>query len=91
MLREALQSETDDGCKISSSRVKWLTGADTITGRNPHDKEEKEVFVKKVSYWQWVCPECGETNEETEGPEGRPLCCVFCRVKFPLSRIWVQQ
>ena len=39
-LRMAFASETDDGCKISSSRVKWLTGNDTITGRNPHDKYE---------------------------------------------------
>ncbi|MCP3941679.1 MAG: DNA primase [Desulfobacteraceae bacterium] len=37
-LRMAFASETDDGCKISSSKVKWLTGNDTITGRNPHDK-----------------------------------------------------
>jgi len=37
-LRMAFASETDDGCKISPSRVKWLTGNDTITGRNPHDK-----------------------------------------------------
>lgn len=39
-LRMAFASETDDGCKISTSRVKWLTGNDTITGRNPHDKYE---------------------------------------------------
>ena len=37
-LRMAFASETDDGCRISPSRVKWLTGNDTITGRNPHDK-----------------------------------------------------
>lgn len=37
-LRMAFASETDDGCKISPSRVKWITGNDTITGRNPHDK-----------------------------------------------------
>ncbi len=37
-LRMAFGSETDDGCRISPSRVKWLTGNDTITGRNPHDK-----------------------------------------------------
>jgi len=37
-LRMAFASETDDGCKISPSRVKWLTGNDTIIGRNPHDK-----------------------------------------------------
>jgi len=39
-LRMAFASETDDGCRISPSRVKWLTGNDTITGRNPHDKYE---------------------------------------------------
>jgi putative DNA primase/helicase len=39
-LRAAFASETDDGCKISPSRVKWLTGNDTLTGRNPHDKYE---------------------------------------------------
>lgn len=37
-MRMAFASETDDGCKISPSRVKWLTGNDTIVGRNPHDK-----------------------------------------------------
>lgn len=39
-IRTAFASETDDGCRISPSRVKWLTGDDTITGRNPHDKHE---------------------------------------------------
>lgn len=39
-LRMAFASETDDGCRVSSSKVKWLTGNDTITGRNPHDKHE---------------------------------------------------
>jgi putative DNA primase/helicase len=39
-MRMAFASETDDGCRISPSRVKWLTGNDTITGRNPHDKYE---------------------------------------------------
>jgi len=39
-LRMAFASETDAGCRISPSRVKWLTGNDTITGRNPHDKYE---------------------------------------------------
>jgi putative DNA primase/helicase len=39
-LRLAFASETDDGCKISPSRVKWLTGNDKLTGRNPHDKYE---------------------------------------------------
>jgi len=39
-LRLAFASETDDGCRISPSRVKWLTGNDKLTGRNPHDKYE---------------------------------------------------
>jgi len=39
-LRMAFASETDENCRISPSRVKWLTGNDTITGRNPHDKYE---------------------------------------------------
>lgn len=39
-IRYAFASETDDGCRISTSRVKWLTGNDTLTGRNPHDKYE---------------------------------------------------
>lgn len=37
-LRLAFAAETDEGCKISPSRVKWLTGDDTLVGRNPHDK-----------------------------------------------------
>jgi putative DNA primase/helicase len=37
-MRVAFASETDQGRKISPSRVKWLTGGDTLVGRNPHDK-----------------------------------------------------
>jgi putative DNA primase/helicase len=39
-LRLAFASETDDGCKISPSKVKWLTGNDTLTGRKPHGEFE---------------------------------------------------
>ncbi len=39
-LRMAFASETDDGSRISPSKVKWLTGNDQLTGRNPHDKYE---------------------------------------------------
>ncbi|EMS79182.1 phage/plasmid primase, P4 family [Desulfotignum phosphitoxidans DSM 13687] len=41
-LRMAFASETDEGRKISPSRVKWLTGRDPIRGRNPYDKYEVE-------------------------------------------------
>lgn len=37
-LRIAWASETKDGVKISAAKVKWLTGGDTLKGRNPHDK-----------------------------------------------------
>ncbi len=37
-LRLAYASETDEGRKFSSSRVKWLTGGDYLTGRWPWDK-----------------------------------------------------
>ena len=37
-MRIAFASETDEGRKFSSARVKWLTGGDPLVGRNPHDK-----------------------------------------------------
>jgi len=49
-LRMAFGSETDDGCKISPSRVKWLTGKDTIRGRNPHDKFEQEFLPSHLLF-----------------------------------------
>ena len=39
-LRIAFASETDEDRKFSASRVKWLSGADTLVGRAPHDKLE---------------------------------------------------
>jgi len=39
-VRLAWGSETDDGRRISPSRVKWLSGGDTLVGRHPHDKYE---------------------------------------------------
>lgn len=37
-LRMVWASESDEGRRFSPSRVKWLTGGDTLTGRYPHDK-----------------------------------------------------
>ncbi|RLB69137.1 MAG: DNA primase, partial [Deltaproteobacteria bacterium] len=37
-LRFVYASETDEGRKFSSSKVKWLAGGDTLTGRWPNDK-----------------------------------------------------
>lgn len=39
-LRIAIASETDDGRRFSTSRAKWLSGGDTLIGRNPHDRRE---------------------------------------------------
>lgn len=39
-LRLAFASETDEGRKFSTSKAKWLSGGDTLTGRNPHDRHE---------------------------------------------------
>ena len=39
-LRIAFASETDEGKRFSTSRAKWLSGGDTLTGRNPHDRHE---------------------------------------------------
>jgi len=38
-LRIAFASETDENRRFSQSKVKWLTGNDSLTGRNPHDRE----------------------------------------------------
>lgn len=37
-LRMAFASETDEGHRFSTSKVKWLTGKDELVGRSPHDK-----------------------------------------------------
>lgn len=35
-MRFVLASESDEGRRFSASRVKWLTGGDTLTGRRPN-------------------------------------------------------
>ena len=39
-LRLAFASESDEGRRFSPSKVKWLSGGDTLVGRHPHDKYE---------------------------------------------------
>ncbi|MFC1799116.1 phage/plasmid primase, P4 family [Thermodesulfobacteriota bacterium] len=41
-LRMAIAAETDQGRRFSTSKVKWLSGSDTLTGRYPHDKHPTE-------------------------------------------------
>lgn len=37
--RIAVAAESDENRRFSHSKVKWLTGGDTLTARNPHDRE----------------------------------------------------
>lgn len=37
-MRMAFASEIDEGQRFSAAKIKWLTGKDELTGRNPHDK-----------------------------------------------------
>lgn len=37
-MRIVWASESDEGRRFSPSRIKWLTGGDTLVGRNPYDK-----------------------------------------------------
>lgn len=39
-LRIAFGSEADEGRRFSPSRVKWLSGSDSLVGRAPHDRYE---------------------------------------------------
>jgi len=39
-LRIAFASETDENRRFSPAKVKWLSGGDTLVGRNPNDKYE---------------------------------------------------
>jgi len=39
-MRIVIASESDEGRRVSSSKIKWLTGGDTLVGRYPHDKCE---------------------------------------------------
>jgi len=39
-LRMAFASEADEDRKFSPSRIKWLSGSDTLVGRSPHDRRE---------------------------------------------------
>jgi len=39
-LRYAYVSETEDNAKVSASRVKFLTGKDTLKARSPYDKRQ---------------------------------------------------
>lgn len=70
-LRLAFASETDQGRRFSTSKVQWLTGSDTMTGRYLYDKRDVEfkpthtlalltnhkpnVSDNDYAFWERVC------------------------------------
>ena len=57
-LRLAFASETDEGRRFSTARVKWLVGGDTLVGRLPHDKHEIRFRPTHTLFLlQTICPE----------------------------------
>jgi putative DNA primase/helicase len=49
-LRIAVASETDEGRRFSSSRVKWLSGGDTLVGRSPFAQQEISFTPTHILY-----------------------------------------
>lgn len=49
-LRMAFASETDEGRQFSSSKVKWMSGGDTLVGRLPHDRYETHFLPSHTLY-----------------------------------------
>ena len=43
-VRLVTASETDENCRVSTARIKWLTGGDTLVARGPHDKYEVQFL-----------------------------------------------
>ena len=43
-LRLAIAQETDQGRRFSTSKIQWLTGSDTMTGRYLYDKRDVEFI-----------------------------------------------
>lgn len=70
-LRLAFASETDQGRRFSTSKIQWLTGSDTMTGRYLYDKRDIEfspthtlilltnhkpsVNDNDFAFWERVC------------------------------------
>ncbi len=77
-LRIAVASETDEGQKFSSSRVKWFSGGDTLTGRSPYDK--------RLISFQPTHLLCLLTNNKPHAPANDfPFWERLLLVDFPIS------
>lgn len=77
-LRVAFASETDDGRRFSTSRVKWFTGSDTLTGRYPYDKKPIRFKPQHTLFLL--------TNDKPHAPDGDFAFWERIHlIKFPLS------
>jgi putative DNA primase/helicase len=59
-IRMAFASEIDEGQRFSVAKIKWYTGKNELTGRNPHDKYQ--------SYFDPTHTLFVETNHQPQAP-----------------------
>lgn len=77
-LRIAFGSETDENRRFSPSKVKWLSGKDTLTGRNPYDKRPTTFYPSHTLFLM--------TNERPGAPTDDKAFWTRVRlIKFNLS------
>jgi putative DNA primase/helicase len=63
-LRLANASETDDGRRFSSSKVKWLSGGDTLQGRWPYDKRMTDFAPTHTLFLQTNHPPHAQSSDK---------------------------
>jgi len=63
-LRLANASETDDGRRFSSSKVKWLSGGDTLQGRWPYDKRLTDFAPTHTLFLQTNHPPHAQSSDK---------------------------
>ncbi|MCG8639166.1 MAG: phage/plasmid primase, P4 family [Desulfobacterales bacterium] len=80
--RFVFASETDQNCRISPSRVKWLTGNDTLSGRNPNDKYEVNF---RPTHSMWL-----QTNNDPHAPAD-DYAFWERMIKFPFNLSFVNR
>lgn len=76
--RLAFASETEQNHRFASSKVKWLSGGDSLTGRSPHDRDITTFAPSHLL--------CLATNfKPRANPEDRPFWLRMQFVDFCLS------
>jgi putative DNA primase/helicase len=84
-LRLAWASETKEGAKISAAKVKWLTGGDKLTGRNPHDKYETQFSPTHTLFLISNFKPAAEANDKAfwERMQNIPFTISFLKNREP--------